>query len=211
VGTTSRWVASPPRRGDGPEKVGNAHHGGLNHDLQDVADLALGRREFFGLLAWRTVSTLAGCILVGQLADAARGDDDPPPVFNDCDVLHPNRCVTQLNMCQPGVGTNRCTSGAFATNECGGQPAGANICRDLGQINACTGSSGQANKCTGGIGGENRCGNSQGANTCSGATGANTCQPASANKCVGEAANVCDPPAANQGVNPGTEPLPGGG
>ncbi len=209
VGTSVRWVASPPH-GDGAEKVGNAHHGGLNQDLQDVADLALGRREFFGLLAWRTVSAVAGCILVGQLADGARGDDDPPPVAHNCDRSSPNKCEVKLNECTTYEGTNKCSSILGPTNTCPG-PVGGNSCRGTKAVNTCTGGSGQeVNKCSGAYG-ANSCVAAVGANTCTGELGfSNCCQPANANVCEPPSSNFCTPDA-NVGKDPATEPPPGQG
>lgn len=203
----------PPPQGDPVEKLGTSHQGDLNRSLQDVADLALGRREFFGLLAWRTVTTVAGCILVGQLADGARGDDDPPPVGHACHPLSPDvRCVVQLNVCGigEGQGTETCTGSidGSGSNKCGGQPAGANVCRDLGGINTCDGP-GEANRCTGFR--ANMCAHAQGANTCTGGDGANTCLGSGANKCVPDSSNSCFPEAANQTVVSVIEPPPGGG
>lgn len=215
VGTSARWVASAPR-GDGTEKVGNAHHGGLNHDLQDVADLALGRREFFGLLAWRTVTTVAGCILVGQLADGARGDGDPPPVAHNCTYSSPNTCDTPTpNECTTALGSNTCSGGPTGqtANSCI-HPPGGNSCRSTTTtgINTCQGpTGGYINSCTGPAT-ANQCLGTAGANTCDGKSGgfANVCQGQGANVCEPAAANACLPASANQILAPDQGPPPGG-
>jgi hypothetical protein len=157
-------------------------------ELEDASGMPrLGRREFFGLCAWRIAQIGAGVVLVsemGRRAAVAR------PGANPCTPASPNQCTTPTpNICGTACGVNTCNGGVSSGNIC--SPPGSNSCRGTagGPWNACQGGSagGAANVCNG-----------ANANYCTSTAGANTCVHVGngvANCCGTPGANSCDPGA----------------
>jgi hypothetical protein len=155
----------------------------------------VGRREFFGLFAWRALQTAAGLVLVGEVATR--------PAHATPGCVDTNTCTGESgkmsNACNVSAG-NRCTK-AGAVNTCNGQATGAtaNSCVSPPGANTCSSAGASVNTCKGSVGGSiNECSGTA-ANYCLG-KGANTCvqtAAGSANVCTSPSANVCGTAAAN--------------
>ncbi len=169
------------------------------NDILEASDIPpLGRREFFGLLAWRAVQVAAGTVLISELsarnalANHADGSACTPEAPFSCTAV-------PSNVCNEGTAPNECTATAS------GQ---ANICTAPNR-NTCTASGvTPRNLCSGrGGGGENTCTGAEKTNCCVAGAGSNTCSlprdGGVTNSCAPPEANYCDPPGANScgGIN----------
>jgi hypothetical protein len=171
-------------------------------EVSDIEIPALGRREFFGLFAWRVLQAAGGAVLLAELGGRRALAVPGCGLHNACTPLvhHQNICdqpAPAANICNAGTGPNACV--AEASGE-------ANICDAPGRNTCSSGGEQPMNTCQGGFGsGQNHCDGAAQTNSCTGSPGANTCHAApgagptnwctsgaDSNYCT-EGANVCDP------------------